>query len=607
MQPPNVPTGASEVAGITSEMNSEEPVTEDLRHEYLKANLLESSRLFLEYGTDINDIYTKPVSGDGGMEFPETFDLRDKNIIPKVRDQSWWGTCWSFATIAACESSILSTLGLTLDGYKEKYGEELRLSEKHLAYFGNLSLPEKELYPKNEYPYDADQAGEGAHLLSKDENEVYNTGGNYLESTSAFASGIGIKSGKEFPYQDSDGKVSYDGDWSIPENERFSSDFVLKNTNILPNPAFCDEEKHYKYNPFGTESIKSELLKGRAVAIVYAADLSRPESSEEDIMDKEDNQAKEDNPDEEEEHKYMSFSGENNSVWAQYTYEVKLPNHAVTIVGWDDYFSKDNFLSDHKPPNDGAWIVRNSWGPDWGMDGYFYLSYYDQNIGIPMSFEFYMPSELLTETGEEDITAPKEKVTLQNDYMQAEMYNSTLFNKPVYAANIFTVDDDMNLESVSALTGDLNAEVTVDVYRLKNDFANPTDGERVASVTETFTFAGYHRILLKENPHFDKNEKMAVVVKESVMTDQGEMFAFVNTSALGPKGVTLYRQRHSKEEEQVRKYNNGIINHGESFAAYEDGEWHDWADEVASFRDNLYGECVSFDNLPIKASGVLCE
>lgn len=50
-------------------------------------------------------------------------------------------------------------------------------------------------------------------------------------------------------------------------------------------------------------------------------------------------------------------------------------NHAVLLVGWDDSYSKDNFLI--TPPGDGAFILKNSWGTDFGDEGYLYISYYD--------------------------------------------------------------------------------------------------------------------------------------------------------------------------------------------------------------------------------------
>ncbi|MDO5550835.1 MAG: lectin like domain-containing protein [Lachnospiraceae bacterium] len=55
------------------------------------------------------------------------------------------------------------------------------------------------------------------------------------------------------------------------------------------------------------------------------------------------------------------------------------PNHNVVIIGWDDHYPKENF--NQQPEGDGAFICLNSWGPNFGQEGCFYVSYYDTNIG----------------------------------------------------------------------------------------------------------------------------------------------------------------------------------------------------------------------------------
>ena len=59
--------------------------------------------------------------------------------------------------------------------------------------------------------------------------------------------------------------------------------------------------------------------------------------------------------------------------------------HAVTVVGWDDDYPAGNFKT--PPPGDGAWLIKNSWGTDWGTSdengnklGYYWESYYDTHV-----------------------------------------------------------------------------------------------------------------------------------------------------------------------------------------------------------------------------------
>jgi C1A family cysteine protease len=57
-------------------------------------------------------------------------------------------------------------------------------------------------------------------------------------------------------------------------------------------------------------------------------------------------------------------------------------DHAVNLIGWNDA--------------GGYWIARNSWGVEWGEQGYFRIKYGANSIGIDVSYLIYNPSNSLT-------------------------------------------------------------------------------------------------------------------------------------------------------------------------------------------------------------------
>jgi C1A family cysteine protease len=74
----------------------------------------------------------------------------------------------------------------------------------------------------------------------------------------------------------------------------------------------------------------------------------------------------------------------NSSTFAYYSTKAGLVlDHHVTCVGWDDAFPAARFKE--TPPGDGAFLIKNSWGTDWGDAGYFWISYYDANYGREMA------------------------------------------------------------------------------------------------------------------------------------------------------------------------------------------------------------------------------
>ena len=184
-----------------------------------------------------------------------------------------------------------------------------------------------------------------------------------------------------------------------------------------------------------------------------------------------------------------------------------LVNHAVTIVGWDDTYSKENFPSASGVNNDGAWIVKNSYGKNWGKNGYFYLSYEDKSI-----------TNLVSNTA---VTTP----TYPNNYFYDGAAAGTVtfpgntINNGYYVSNIFKAtagngkDEELG-EIVTAVPQD-NTDFQIQIYTDLKNTSDPTSGTPAYAKPVDYTqpLAGIHTIHLNTPVKIPQGTFYSVVIR----------------------------------------------------------------------------------------------
>ena len=222
-------------------------------------------------------------------KLPSSYDYRKLGYVTPIKNQGIKNSCWSFAAIAAVESSILKAT-------KQKYDlSENVVFDAMLKYskYGALDTTEKAVF---------------------------------LRPTGSLLSWLGTVP-QEYDSYDEIGKIT---DFSSSEESIHIQDMMYIDPAVTVN----------NIRPF-----KEALVKYGGIYIFTAAEYNNP----------------------------LKF---NKKTAASYTNTVVPVNHFVTIVGWDDNYSRNNFAT--KPAGNGAWIIKNSYGPNWGDKGYYYISYYDK-------------------------------------------------------------------------------------------------------------------------------------------------------------------------------------------------------------------------------------
>ncbi|MFT8314008.1 MAG: C1 family peptidase [Clostridium sp.] len=184
---------------------------------------------------------------------------------------------------------------------------------------------------------------------------------------------------------------------------------------------------------------------------------------------------------------------------AYYDYAESSGNHAIDIVGWDDNYSKNNFLV--TPKGNGAFICKNSWGTSFGDKGYFYVSYYDVSIGIDNAvFNGIEPVDNYSKNYQYDLD-----------------YNGIVsFGQSNWFSNVFTASaNSTTMESLAAVSFYTDKEnVSYSVYA-ENDYSTNKFNKIASNLVASGIIAmpGYHTIKLPKPLSLNTGKKFAVAVK----------------------------------------------------------------------------------------------
>jgi len=475
---------------------------------------------------------------------PAKYDLRDvdgKNYIAPVKFQNPWGNCWAFATMCSLESSAMKN-GAT----------DVNLSEKALTWYA-MSLQGG--------AGTAEDMKEGIHITSiigLDDSNHYKSGGTYNIATAQLATWNGSSTTEQVPFQNASGKtqtgtiagkeVTYyapDGTWGLDDSHLYDQAYHLQNAQSI-STEIAD-----------IAAAKQALMNNGSLFTSFCvADSGSP---------------------------YY-----NSTTHAMYTDTATDPTHGVSIVGWDDNYSKTNFNEGHQPENDGAWIVKNSWSDVWGDNGYFYLSYEDKTISQLATFSADMKET--NASGQYDYTH-----NYQYDYLGSKSVTTADINPKIVdkaaendqilkMANIFTADGNQTLKAVSAQSlVNIGATVTTDIYKI-TDGENPESGTLVESQTDSLASQEYKTIVLKTPIDLKKGERFSVVQTQKLEIDGQTAYGLA--VEMGAQDGTLHQDLAADKKTVADKYTTtdvATVAAGQSFvygigASGSTDTWHDLAD-----------------------------
>jgi len=337
------------------------------------------------------------------------------------------GTCWCHATMAAIESNLLINGNWTATGERG----QPNLAEYHLDWWNGF----------NQHNNDDTDPPTGGGL-------TVHSGGDFLVAAAYITRGEGPVSCVA-----ANDYTERDANWyqSAPAREDPSYDiYYVCDIEWLTNDADLSN----------IENIKNTIVTYGATATWMCANID-------------------------------FWTEDNGGTFYQPPFDTGTPDHAVTIVGWDD-----NKVT--KAPQSGAWLVKNSSGGNWNGDGHFWISYYDKYCGqAPMGVVSFQGVEL----------NPYDNI-YYHDY---HGWCATMADCNE-AFNTFSARATEKIVAVSFYTSTDNVAYTVKIY---DSFEAGELLEELSTKSGSLNHTGFHTVDLDKSVVVTKGDEFYVYLKLS--------------------------------------------------------------------------------------------
>lgn len=305
-------------------------------------------------------------------------------------------------------------------------------SEAHLVWFGLRTLAQSKKDPTY---------GDGIYSESPFED-----GGNWCRSLFALARWSGVQTEENVPF---DGFPFPEGNY--PESMRYDSYAHLQASQYISETD--------------RDSVKQAILDCGSITTSYYHSNS-----------------------------FINIT-ENDGV-CYYQRSVKNTNHTVAVIGWDDNYSKDNFL--RTPEGDGAWLVKNSWGKSKAGGEYLWISYYDTSLS------YFVTYEMESADNYDNIN--------QYDGFGYKGWGFVKGYNRLSMANVFKTGAKETVRAVSFHTVQPEISYTAEIYTDIPVGGSPTDGTLASTQSGYMKHRGYITVPLETPVPLDGNTRYAAVI-----------------------------------------------------------------------------------------------